>query len=51
MPMPVCVYSSRKIEEKMKTVHAPHAPDDIAHLDTPDFRFPERFSTKISTKW
>jgi hypothetical protein len=28
----VCVYCSRKIDEKEKTVNAPHAAGEMAHL-------------------
>jgi hypothetical protein len=28
----VCVYCSRKIEEKEKSVNVPHLPDGVAHL-------------------
>jgi hypothetical protein len=29
----VCVYCSRKIDEKEKTVNAPHVAGEIAHLN------------------
>ena len=32
MPIAVCVYCSRKIEEKEKSVNVPHLPDGVAHL-------------------
>ena len=28
----VCVYCSKKIEEKEKSVNVPHLPDGVAHL-------------------
>ena len=32
MPIAVCVYCSRKIEEKEKSVNVPHLPGGVAHL-------------------
>jgi hypothetical protein len=32
MPIAVCVYCSRKIEEREKSVNVPHLPDGVAHL-------------------